>query len=359
MKSLNRIKNGIIPKEKYKFGIQYHCFVPLTMNNEKMINHFILFCYNTGLLIKYDEQDKTFGYEKLPICHSLDDFNMYSFVYVYDYIFLFGGADSEWRKTKLVYKYSMKDKTWNECKITLPMKIRSSFAILNGDYTNIHVIGGNANYQMQSTHMSVNVEQLFEKSELLKMLKTYELKKEIIRLKEITIRAKRKAELLKKVTTRIKFERPYVIPIEKERHCDEMERIKKNSKIPQEWKSRNIGMEVLNKQLKEWDEEKRMELNEMNWDDIWSFDGTFEQARSNDYIRSNSISSIIKTLLGHRTAIKIKKIKIKICAKRKHAQIITSTNNSTLNQANKTNRYESQTKKKIFELKKININIYI
>ncbi|ETN99303.1 hypothetical protein RFI_38178, partial [Reticulomyxa filosa] len=91
MKSLTGIKNGIISNEKYRFGIQYHCFVPLTINNEKVINHFLLFCLNTGLLIKYDEQSKTFNYEKLPICHSLDDFNMCSFVYVYDYIFLFGG----------------------------------------------------------------------------------------------------------------------------------------------------------------------------------------------------------------------------------------------------------------------------
>ncbi|ETO35293.1 hypothetical protein RFI_01770 [Reticulomyxa filosa] len=58
MKPLNGIKNDIIPKEKHKFGIEYHCFVPLTMNNEKVINHFILFCYNTGLLIKYDDKIK-------------------------------------------------------------------------------------------------------------------------------------------------------------------------------------------------------------------------------------------------------------------------------------------------------------
>ncbi|ETO00115.1 hypothetical protein RFI_37344, partial [Reticulomyxa filosa] len=35
MKSLNEIKDKIIPKEEHKFGIYYHCFVPLTMNNEK------------------------------------------------------------------------------------------------------------------------------------------------------------------------------------------------------------------------------------------------------------------------------------------------------------------------------------
>ncbi|ETO08905.1 hypothetical protein RFI_28482, partial [Reticulomyxa filosa] len=62
MKPLTEIKNDIMPTEKYKFGIGYHCFVPLAMNNEKVINHFILFFLNTGLLIKYDEQNKSFHY---------------------------------------------------------------------------------------------------------------------------------------------------------------------------------------------------------------------------------------------------------------------------------------------------------
>ncbi|ETO34535.1 hypothetical protein RFI_02559 [Reticulomyxa filosa] len=63
MKSLTEIKNDIIPTEQHKYGLEYHCFVPLTINNEKVINHFILFCKNTGLLIKYDEQNKIFNYE--------------------------------------------------------------------------------------------------------------------------------------------------------------------------------------------------------------------------------------------------------------------------------------------------------
>ncbi|ETO01217.1 hypothetical protein RFI_36223, partial [Reticulomyxa filosa] len=144
MKPLTGIKDNIIPREIHVFGICYHCFVPLTMNNEKLINHFILFCRNTGLLIKYDEQNKTFQYKKLPICPALDDFNTYSFV------------------------YSMKEKTWNECKFTLPMEIDESFAILSDDNTNLHVIGGsNEEDEKQEMHVSMNVKQLFEKEELL------------------------------------------------------------------------------------------------------------------------------------------------------------------------------------------------
>ncbi|ETO02994.1 hypothetical protein RFI_34416, partial [Reticulomyxa filosa] len=82
--------------------------------------------------------------------------------------FLFGGKNSITdERTKLVYKYSMKDKTWNQCKITFPMEINSSFAILSNDDTNVHVIGGfNAKCGIQKMHVSVNVEELFEKSNI-------------------------------------------------------------------------------------------------------------------------------------------------------------------------------------------------
>ncbi|ETO10690.1 hypothetical protein RFI_26687, partial [Reticulomyxa filosa] len=186
MRSLNGIKNSVIPREKRKFKIQHHCFVPLTMNNEKVINHFILFCHNIGLLIKYDEQNKSFHYQKLPICPAFNDFASYSFVYLHDFIFLFGGINN---------------KIWNQCKITLPMEINLSFAILSDDDINVHVIGGsNAKYGIQKTHVSVNADELFEKSELLKMPEIY-----------------RKTIELKNEITKMKLERPYIIPIEKQR----------------------------------------------------------------------------------------------------------------------------------------------
>ncbi|ETO11037.1 hypothetical protein RFI_26340, partial [Reticulomyxa filosa] len=167
MKPLTGIKNNIIPKGEHKLGIQYHCFVPLTIENEKVANHFILFCYNTGLLIKYDEQNKIFNYEKLPICPALSDFALYS----------------KYERSKLVHKYSMKKKTWDKCKFTLPAEIYGSFAILSGNDTSVHIIGG----EVQKMHMSINVHELFERSELLKMAEMYgkmiELKKEIAQIK--------------------------------------------------------------------------------------------------------------------------------------------------------------------------------
>ncbi|ETO00639.1 hypothetical protein RFI_36801 [Reticulomyxa filosa] len=124
-------------------------------------------------------------------------------------------------------------------KLISPMKNSSSFAILSDDDTNVHVIGGsNAKSGIQKMRVSVNVDELFEKSELLKVAKTYEKmeesKKEIARLKEIAIRAKRKTELLKKVTARIKFEIPYMIPVEKERNSGKVETREKSFDMPQE-----------------------------------------------------------------------------------------------------------------------------
>ncbi|ETO03132.1 hypothetical protein RFI_34278, partial [Reticulomyxa filosa] len=101
MKPLIGVKNNIIPKEGHRFGIKYHCFVPLIINNEKVMNHFI------------------FKYER----------------------------------TKSVHKYSMKEKTWNECKFKLPMEVSQCFATLSDYDTNIHVIGGwNAKDEKQKMH---------------------------------------------------------------------------------------------------------------------------------------------------------------------------------------------------------------
>ncbi|ETO02582.1 hypothetical protein RFI_34833 [Reticulomyxa filosa] len=111
MKPLTGIKNNIILKERHKFGIGYHCFVPLTMKNEKLINHFILFYRNTVLLIKYDEQNKIFHYKKLTICPALNDLAAYSFTI---FLFLFRRTNSKYERTKNVYNYSINDKTWNE-----------------------------------------------------------------------------------------------------------------------------------------------------------------------------------------------------------------------------------------------------
>ncbi|ETO34908.1 viral A-type inclusion protein [Reticulomyxa filosa] len=284
MKPLIGVKNNIIPREKHEFKIAYHCFVPLTMSNEKVVNHFILFCLNTGLLIKYDERNKTFHYEKLPICPALNDFKSYSFVYLFDFIFLFGGYNSKYEKVKNVYKYSMKEKTWSEFKFTLPMEISNSFAILSDDDTNVHIIGGwNAKHEIQKMHVSMNIEPLFEKEELLKMAKKHELKKEM---------------------NRMKLERPYIIPFEKERMIEDEKENKVEIEIPKKWKEMETQIQTFENKLKELDEEKRTEPNKMNWDDIWSIDGEFQQTKTNDLIQMNEIPSTIRTLVLYQLSLK-------------------------------------------------------
>ncbi|ETN99003.1 hypothetical protein RFI_38484 [Reticulomyxa filosa] len=106
----------------------------------------------------------------------------------------------------------MKDKIWSQCKITLPMKISSPFAILSDGNTNVHAIGGfDANYGTQKMHVSVNVEELFEKSELLKLPEMY-----------------RRIIELKNEITKIKLERPHKISIKKERLNEDEKENKEN-----------------------------------------------------------------------------------------------------------------------------------
>ncbi|ETO00912.1 hypothetical protein RFI_36528, partial [Reticulomyxa filosa] len=48
-----------------------------------------------------------------------------------------------------------------------------------------------------------------------------------------------------------------------------------------------------------------MELNRMNWDDIWSFDGELQQLKKRVLIQMDDIPPIIKTLLFNQSSIKI------------------------------------------------------
>ncbi|ETN97135.1 hypothetical protein RFI_40396, partial [Reticulomyxa filosa] len=75
--------------------------------------------------------------------------------------------------------------------------------------------------------------------------------------------------------------------------------------ISEDWKKRKTQIEILEKKWKEWNEEKRMELNGMNWDDIWSFDGELQQIKKRVLIQIDDIPSIIKTLFSDQLSIKI------------------------------------------------------
>ncbi|ETO10902.1 hypothetical protein RFI_26475 [Reticulomyxa filosa] len=70
------------------------------------------------------------------------------------------------------------------------------------------------------------------------------------------------------------MEKLYNISIEKNRMIENEKGNNDERESSKEWKERERQIKSYEKKLKEWNEEKRMELNVMNWDDIWSFDDT-------------------------------------------------------------------------------------
>ncbi|ETO15630.1 hypothetical protein RFI_21733 [Reticulomyxa filosa] len=241
---LEGIKENKIPIIDNKNLIHNHCFMPLTINNEKIINHFILFCKNIVLLIEYDEKDGTFFYEKLPICEYLKYYTNYSFVYIYNYIFLFGGKSSNGEYTDFIYKFSMKPRTWEKANFKLPIPMSATFSIFT-DNNKIYIIVGLTNDQKTlDTNLCINIEECFEKRELL--------------------------DILSCTVTQIKLERPYSVPIIRERIVEN--KYAENIDIDAFNKLENIENEIkhLKAQLSSF---KSRENVPTTMEDIWSSDG--------------------------------------------------------------------------------------
>ncbi|ETO03400.1 hypothetical protein RFI_34010, partial [Reticulomyxa filosa] len=254
---LNKSTTNVLPVETYQFGINYHCFVPLTIKNDCVTNCFILFCYNTGLLINFNEHNRTFEYEKLPICPALKDSNFYSFVHHNDYIFLLGGKDSANNIHKKVWKYSMKYKTWSECEDTLPIENWDSFAVIDKDNT-IHNFGGiDINGYVQKKPMHVSMQQLLNVGEKEKQSKLIEeqtqyitnlthenqaLNKKTNELLTETIKLKQQIETMK-------VERPYFIPEISEVPI----KIEPYESIPKGWSDIENTMQNMENTLQGWE----------------------------------------------------------------------------------------------------------
>ncbi|ETO32966.1 hypothetical protein RFI_04140 [Reticulomyxa filosa] len=70
-----------------KNNIQYHCFVSKSENEQEMMKinkqnyQLLLFCKNTGLSIKYDEDNNTFQFHQLPVCEDIVPLCKYACVY--------------------------------------------------------------------------------------------------------------------------------------------------------------------------------------------------------------------------------------------------------------------------------------
>ncbi|ETO00636.1 hypothetical protein RFI_36804, partial [Reticulomyxa filosa] len=109
----------------------------------------LLFCFNVGLSIEYDENNNTFQFSQLTVCDDIAPFNSYAYVCINDIILLFGGwngdADNRNIVSKSVYKYSIRENKWTTFKNTLPSQLRDSIAILDEENNHIYIIGGSNN----------------------------------------------------------------------------------------------------------------------------------------------------------------------------------------------------------------------
>ncbi|ETO15624.1 hypothetical protein RFI_21740, partial [Reticulomyxa filosa] len=164
------IRHDTFPTASFNF-IRYHCFVSksengqgqemVKANQEKNIKNYemLLFCYDTGLSIEYDEDNNTFQFDQLPVCKDISSFNKYAYVCVNGIILFFGGwNDKKWTASKSVYKYSIQENKWTTFQNILPSPLYACAAILSEDDTHIHIIGGkNDIYITVSTHVKTKV----------------------------------------------------------------------------------------------------------------------------------------------------------------------------------------------------------
>ncbi|ETO00431.1 hypothetical protein RFI_37011 [Reticulomyxa filosa] len=158
------IKHDTLPDHNY---IYLHCFVSrskkgqeIRKTNEeknKNNNEMLLFCWKTGLSIKYDEDNNNFQFRQLLVCDDIAPFNDYAYVYINDVILIFGGWNYS-NTSKLVHKYSIQENTWTTFEYISPFPLRNCSGILNKDNTHIHIIGGINDKNMSlPTHIKTKV----------------------------------------------------------------------------------------------------------------------------------------------------------------------------------------------------------
>ncbi|ETO04775.1 hypothetical protein RFI_32621 [Reticulomyxa filosa] len=158
------IKHDILPT---KDNVLFQCFVSKSENRQEMMKtnkqnyQMILFCQRTGLLIEYDEDNNTFQFHRLPVCDDIARFYSYAYVCINDIILFFGGCSWEYFVdtvvSKSAHKYSIRENKWTTFQSTLPSPLRDCVAILNEEDNHIHIIGGEDERAIVSTHMKTNV----------------------------------------------------------------------------------------------------------------------------------------------------------------------------------------------------------
>ncbi|ETO05931.1 hypothetical protein RFI_31466 [Reticulomyxa filosa] len=157
------IKYDTLPTDN---RIAFHCFVSKPENRQEIIKEnnkknveMILFCFKTGLLIEYNEDNNTFQFCQIPVSNDIEQLYKYACICINDSIFFFGGWNyNDTTTSKLVQKYSIQENTWITFKYTLHIPLYSCFGILNEDNTHIHIIGGSDDKNtIVSVHMKTRV----------------------------------------------------------------------------------------------------------------------------------------------------------------------------------------------------------
>ncbi|ETO36260.1 hypothetical protein RFI_00802 [Reticulomyxa filosa] len=151
------IKHTTLPTDN---EIYYHCFVSKEMmkTNKKNKQNYqmLLFCKETGLSIEYDEDNNTFQFYQLYVCHDIAPLFRYAYVYINNIILFFGGYGNG--VSKSVHMYLIQENKWMIFKNTLPSPLRNCVAIFNEEDNNIHIIGGINDKDIKvSTHMKTKV----------------------------------------------------------------------------------------------------------------------------------------------------------------------------------------------------------
>ncbi|ETO05822.1 hypothetical protein RFI_31573 [Reticulomyxa filosa] len=111
-----------------------------TNKKNKQNYQMLLFCKETGLSIEYDEDNNTFQFQELLVCHDIAPFYSYAYVRINDIILFFGGLDF-FAVSKAVH-----------------IPLRNCVAILTEENNDVHIIGGVKDKDIKiSTHMKTKV----------------------------------------------------------------------------------------------------------------------------------------------------------------------------------------------------------
>ncbi|ETO20206.1 hypothetical protein RFI_17012, partial [Reticulomyxa filosa] len=142
MEFVTTIMNERLPMKPHEYGLGYHCLVKRPIEGQCDI--MVLFCLQTGLCIRFDEQTQTFTYKQLNVCNDIAPLKYYAFECIDGHILFFGGCNlATKKKTDAIHCYSIANDTWTKSRHTLPSPFCGGVAVLSPpDHSSIHILGG-------------------------------------------------------------------------------------------------------------------------------------------------------------------------------------------------------------------------